>query len=190
MDSAGRLQLGSVPDVSTSEGLVAVVSSPGTPSVLSSVVDSPSNEATLTLVTDDDSNHHILVCRGAVLRGTTEADRTAMTTCFGIARAVVLDGITVGDVQAGLDNTRHARTLTALFRARLLVDTTESTTQRMVFLVVEGGSVSEEEEQDLQSQVEELYAAVALEKEEASAFQDAYKLHVVSTTSAEDSSKV
>ena len=41
----------------------------------------------------------------------------------------------------------------------------------MVFLAVEGGSVSKEEEQDSQSQVEELYAAVALEKEEVSAFQ-------------------
>ena len=50
MDSAGSLQLGSVSDVSTSEGLVAVVSSPGTPSVLS--VAEPSNEATPTLAGD------------------------------------------------------------------------------------------------------------------------------------------
>ena len=109
-----------------------------------------------TLVTDDDSNHHILVCRGPILRGTTKADRTAMATCFGVTRAVVLDGIT---------------DLDSPFWACLLVDTTESTPQTMVALVVEGGSVSEEEEQDLQNQVEELYAAVALEKEEVSAFQ-------------------
>ena len=50
MDSAGSLQLGSVPSVSTSEGLVAVVSSQGTPSVLA--VAEPSTEATLTLAGD------------------------------------------------------------------------------------------------------------------------------------------
>ena len=181
MDSAGRLQLGTVPDVSTSEGLVAVVSSPGTLSVLS--VAAPSDDEALAL-TDD---NRFLVCRGAILRGTTEADRTALATCFCVAGAVVVDGITVGDVQAGLANSRHARTLTALFRARFIGS--EGTKPQTIILVV-GGSVGEAEEEDLQGQVEELYAAVALEREEAPAFQDSYKLQVLSATSEEDSSKV
>ena len=61
-------------------------------------------------VTDHDSNHHILVCRGAILHGTTEADRTAMVTCFGVARAVVLDGITDLDGPlSGAFASRHHR---------------------------------------------------------------------------------
>jgi hypothetical protein len=200
MDASGSLRLGALPEISTVEGLIAVITSPGTPSVLS--VDPPSIDASISLVVNDSESSDTkvlptLVCRGAVLGTTSLADRMAMATCFTVAGAVVIDGITLGDVENGLQHGRHARTLTALFQARLAV---QAETIQTLLLVVGGENDEENDnaaddddeamEQHLQRQVQALYDAVALEKKESPSFADRYKIQVIAATSSQDSSKV
>jgi hypothetical protein len=79
-------------------------------------------EAVVSILENGDT----LVCRGCMLRdGTTSAtSHQALAACSTISQCLVLDGITLGDVQAGLRHTRHARTLSALFRSRAALSQT------------------------------------------------------------------
>jgi hypothetical protein len=175
MDSKGSLQLQSIPTISSN--LVAVISSPGTPSFVSTP---PVNDDVLTLT---DAN--LLVCQGATLGETTVACIHALAACARVASCLVVDGLTVGDVQAGLFNSRHARTLTALFRGKQ-----KSTAPQTIVLVVQG-DVEEIETEQVKAQVRSLYEAVAVESAtKVPSFEDAYKLEVLSANSKADAVKV
>ena len=124
LDDAGRLL--SVPSsASTADGVVAVVSSPGTPSQLLST--DPSN--VLELMKESPST---LVCRGATLSGMSPEDRTSISVCSLLADCIVIDGVTGGDIESGFRTSRHARTLTGLFRARLRAGDSEESDRKSV----------------------------------------------------------
>jgi len=194
--SGSSLQVqGISPSLQTSDGIVTIVSSPGTPSSLLSEV--PDNEA-LTL----DSQHSPprLVCRGATLGGTSDPERTSLATCSLVTGAVIVDGVTVGDVEAGLQNSRHARTLTALFRARVKLqeDTSEdgektNTKQTLMIGIIDQGADVDAVAKDVEEAVRLLYNAAAAEKKGAASFEETYDIKVVplsSVSEAEDVSMV
>lgn len=114
MDKSGKLQ--AIPG-EVDSGIVSVVTSPGMPAV---VLQRESGAMTAPLGVMD--NGSTLVCQGASL-GTVSASDEITSTCLSLCGAVsdcmVLEGITVGDVDGGILNSRHARTLAALFRVRL-----------------------------------------------------------------------
>lgn len=184
MDASGSLNR-QIPDISTSNGIVAVVSSPDTPSFLGE--DATSEEE--LLVWNDDSQ--CLNCRGATLSATSAPERTSLGTTSLIANAVVIDGITEGDVEMDLRSSRHARTLTALMRARLAAskdESLENNKQTLILGVL--GPVDEAVESVLTDEVTSLFEAAAAEASEDVDFDDLYDIVVVSVQSQADGSEV
>lgn len=166
MDSAGGLRL-KIPSISTSTGVVSVVSSPGTSSFL------VSSDDVLSLESEDSP---LLVCRGATLSGTSNVERTALATCSLVSGAILVDGITEGDVEAGWRNSRHARTLTALFRARIAL---EPDGKQSLILGIKG-QIDSSGESTLRSEVKALFDATAAESEGKVSFSDFYDISIVS----------
>jgi len=176
MDASGSLNR-QIPDASTSDGIVAVVSSPDTPSFLG-------DASTEFLAWDDSSNR--LTCRGATFDSASAHERMSLGTISLVADAIVLDGITEGDVEMDLRMSRHARTLTALMRARLALD---SPAKQTLFLGVLG-PVDEAVESVLADEVQSLFAATVAEAGQDVKFEDTYEVVVVPVQSQADASQV
>jgi hypothetical protein len=143
MDSTGRIRSDASLTSGGSSGLVTIVTSPGMTSTL--IATEIDKEAVVSVLENGDT----LVCRGCTLRdGTTSAtSHQALAACSTISQCLVLEGITLGDVQAGLRHTRHARTLSALFRSRAALSQTAAapTSKQVLVLAV---SVHENEPLD------------------------------------------
>jgi len=189
MDASGGLRLNKIASsgASTTDGVVSVITSPGTDSFL---VSSAADEDAAVLAFDGDAPR--LICRGATLRGTSASERSALAITSLVSDAIVVDGITEGDVQAAGfgKNTRHARTLTALFRARLAFleasSSSQAPGQQTLILCVK--SSSEDSFDDVLAQeVRALFEATAAEsKESDTSFDDLYDVKVVLVTSNEE----
>lgn len=177
MDASGSLNR-QIPDVSTSGGVVAVVSSPDTPSFLG-------ESSTELLAWDDTSNR--LTCRGATFASAASApERTSLGTTSLAANAIILDGITEGDVEMDLRMSRHARTLTALMRARLAMDSPPK--QTIILGVL--GPVDEAVESVLTDEVQSLFEATAAEANKEAEFEEMYEVVVIPIQSQADASNV
>jgi len=173
MDSSGALHR-QIPIVSTASGVVAIISSPGTPSLLGT------SDEILSLMPGDTP---CLSCRGATLTVASAPERMSLTTTSLVAGAVIVDGITEGDVEIGLQNTRHARTLTALLRTRLALDS--GSRQTLILGVL--GPVDEETEASIRSEIREIFDATAAESNERTpSFADMYEVIVLSLQSEGD----
>lgn len=189
MGASGSLRLNKIASsgVSTIDGVVSVITSPGTESLL--VTSAPDEDADCVLAFDGDVPQ--LICRGATLRGTSAAERSALAITSLVSDVIVIDGITEGDVQAAGfgKNTRHARTLTALFRARLASSSDAPGKQALILCVK---SSSEDSFDDVLAQeVRDLFEATAAEaKESQTSFDDLYDVQVVSVTSKDDASQI
>ncbi len=169
MDSSGGLRL-KIPSISTGAGVVSVISSPGTSSLLST------SDDVLSLESEDPP---CLVCRGATLSGTSAVERSALATCSVVSGAILIDGITEGDVEAGWRNSRHARTLTALFRARIALESSTTNAKQTLILCIKG-EVDSSAESGLRAEVKGLFDATAAESEGKVAFSDFYNVIVAS----------
>jgi hypothetical protein len=176
MDESGSLHR-QIPDVSTSNGIVAVVSSPDTPSLLGGSADG-------FLCWDDSSNR--LTCRGATLSAASAAERTSLATTSLVAGAIVIDGITEGDVEMDLRMSRHARTLTALIRARLALDSDSK--QTLILGVL--GPVDEAIEIVLTDEVQSIFEATAAETNAKVEFEAMYDVVVLSVQTPTDARQV
>lgn len=188
MDASGGLRLNKIASsgVSTTDGVVSVITSPGTESFL---VTSASDEDGASVLAFD-SDVPQLICRGATLSGTSAAERSALAITSLVSDAIVIDGITEGDVQAAGfgKNTRHARTLTAIFRARL-ASSTDATGKQALILCVKSSS-QESFAAVLTQEVRDLFEATAAEaKESQTSFSDLYDVQVVSVMSKEDAAE-
>lgn len=173
MDSAGgNFKTSTIPASAQTRSLVTVISSPGTTPALV--------DANEILELDDNQR---LICRGATLSGATDAERTSLAACSLIAKAIVLDGITVGDIEAGLQNSRHARTLTALFKTRVKLQDVAVSKQTLVLAVI---GEEDYDEKDVQKAVKAIYDAVAVERKNAANFGDVYTVKVVSASNAQE----
>ena len=176
MDESGSLHR-HIPDVSASNGIVAVVYSPDTPSFLA--------DASSGILSWDDSSNR-LSCRGATLSAITSSERTSLATTSLVAGAIVIDGITEGDVEMDLRMSRHARTLTALIRARLALD---SASKQTIILGVLG-PVDEAVETVLIDEVQSIFEAAAVGTSEKVDFEDMYNILVVSLQTQDDAKQV
>lgn len=111
VDSTGSLnKASSLPPTTLKSGIVALLTSPGTtgsffPSVSTVVVD---------------NNDSIIKAPGASLEESTGLARGIGAAAAGtLADAIVLGGVTMGDLETGLAGTRHGRTLAELFSSVL-----------------------------------------------------------------------
>lgn len=205
IDSSGALQAQRIPDTKLVGGgkkgtVITIVSSPGTPSAL---VENGGLDPDVSLSLDDqnDDSSIVLYAKGAVLAGASEADDLALQTVSLVSNVLLLDGVTAGDVEAGLTQTRHARTLLSLFRARVRAETSDDedstkTKQQTLVMGLIGEGVQEEEitEEMVREDIKQLYnAAVAAENKPGktiSSFEQAYDIQVVSVATVEDAQKV
>jgi hypothetical protein len=178
IDSSGSLRL-KIPDVSTAEGIVAVIASPDTSSLLTSSADTLSLEGS-------GSTSPFLTCKGATLSATSSPERISLATTSLVADAILIDGLTLGDVEAGWRSSRHGRTLTALFRARVLL---QSTSKQTLILCVKG-AVDASTQSTLKSEVKELFDAAAEESAGGQSFNQMYNVEVVSVATAEEADEV
>jgi hypothetical protein len=211
MDPSGSLRL-KIPSIPTSRGVVSIITSPGTTSYFTSL--SQDSDSILTLLDDDVESSSgddassattttTLICRGATLKGTSSAERSALSTTSWVSDAIVVDGITAGDVEAaGWRNTRHARSLTAIFRSRLMMMKTTTTTasprrkQALILCVKVSNTDSSSSpslsslEPALQKEIRALFEATAAETNDKNAFDSLYDVTVVSVRTHTDAEQV
>jgi hypothetical protein len=198
MDASGGLRLNKITysSISTADGVVSVITSPGTDSLLVTSVTEEDGAAILALSSsssDDDVPR--LICRGATLRGTSAAERSALAITSLVSDAIVVDGITEGDVKAAGfgKNTRHARTLTALFRARLtfLESSSVVDANRQALILCVKSTSDDSFDAVLAQEVRTLFEATAAEAKESNIlFDDLYEVRVVSVTNEEEAKEV
>ena len=91
----------------------------------------------------------------------SDPECVSLAMCSLTAAAIVLDGITEGDVEAGFRNSRHAITLSAIFRARVILGDDAEPAKQTLILCLEGQDISEK---DMKKEVTSLYSAAAAEK--------------------------
>jgi hypothetical protein len=179
MDTLGGLRL-KIPTIPTKEGVVAVITSPS------------SMNSLLTAYNDNDNvlalENNRMICRGATLQTMTTAQKNALALTSLVANTIVAEGITVGDIKAaGWMNTRHARTLTALFRARLALDATSY--QQTLVLCVKSVEL-DTFEKILLSEVKELFEAMLVEAKASASFSEMYTVVVRSLTGEAEAQEV
>lgn len=179
----------------TVTGIFTIIQSPGTPNKLVLMDEEDREDATSVVLRhwDDD----VLICRGATLAppvedgSATTATNKALAMCGVVSDCCIVTGITMGDVESGLANTRHARTLSTIFRAQLALDNSkekkeeeeeEQNTTKTIILTIPKSKVTEDEEATLSKAVESLYqAAVAAGKPNGKVpnFKDMYELIIM-----------
>eukprot|EP00545_Synedropsis_sp_CCMP1620_P000616 CAMPEP_0119005948 /NCGR_PEP_ID=MMETSP1176-20130426/2024_1 /TAXON_ID=265551 /ORGANISM="Synedropsis recta cf, Strain CCMP1620" /LENGTH=532 /DNA_ID=CAMNT_0006957813 /DNA_START=69 /DNA_END=1667 /DNA_ORIENTATION=+ len=199
VDSSGSMIHRQIPDVSTSSGIVGIITSPGTPSPTGSVAADSTDFLSWT-----DQNQ--LSCRGSNAAASSAGERLSLCTTSIVAGAIVVEGITEGDLEMGLRHSRHARTLTALFRTKQCTTTGGSTdtatgdddddddtsssdaAPQTLILGVMGDNV---DEAAVEKEVLSIFEAVAVEQLKGkSSFSDSYSLVVVTLQTPEDAQSV
>ena len=101
-------------------GIVALLSSPGTPDAFS-IPRTTTSASCVNVDVDDDGL--IIRAPGASLedRGSSLARGVGAAAASCVSGAVILTGVTLADVEVGLDGTRHGRTLAEIFGASVLL---------------------------------------------------------------------
>jgi len=184
LDITGKIKR-PIPTVSTkNSGVVSIIKSPGTPSVLPGVID----DSHLSLI-EDENKQTLLSCRGSTMSTASTAERLALCTTSLVSNVVILEGVTDGDLEMGLRNSRHSRTLTAIFRARHRLDADRK--QTLIIGLSNLGEVTEDVTNSLMKEVEGIYDAVAEENpDEEASFSDLYDSRVVSLQSTGNAEEV
>lgn len=182
LDSSGKIQH-PIPRLSTSLGVVSIINSPGTPSALPDV---SIDDSYLTLL--EDEQKPLLCCRGSTMSTSSAAERLSLCTTSLVSSVVIVDGITDGDVERGLRDSRHSRTLTALFRARYCLDKENRQTLFIGLLIDE---VTEDITKKVNAEIKDIFQAVAEENpRESISFSDLYDMKIVPLTSSANAEEV
>jgi len=158
VDSKGSLTKALLPTPSE-KGIVALICSPGTPSLLF--------PSTSTVNVDEDGG--VIRAPGASLEdsGSALARGVGAAAAGSVAGAVVLTGVTIADVEAGLDGTRHGRTLAELFASVLKTEYGKgnnnggTTPVALTIAVQSEGSNDVLDSDDIKGCIEEIFAGVA-----------------------------
>ena len=175
-------------DRSLSSGVIGIITSPGTPSPSGLNEESSTfNDDDPNLSLRDSDNECILSCRGATLNAASSGERLSLGTTSLVSGAIILDGISQGDVEQGLRHSRHARTLTALFRAKIRFP---SERQLLLLGMVEDVVDKESLEKYIATEVRAIFDAVAVESMEKVSFIDMYDLQIVALQTPEDAESV
>lgn len=160
-------------------GIVTVVTSPGIPSLLLSDDDADGevDDAHLSV-----TNEGTMFCRGLTLGMSDAISCDCLAVCSTVSDAIILEGITMGDVEAGLRNSRHSRTLTALFRSRTIPDSSITENKQTLILSVMGDSDDDDvNESRVEPEIQTLFKAVTVGNK-AKSFNDLYDLLIVPVT--------
>lgn len=184
VDSSGSLTKSLIPSSDSNGGLVALLSSPGTPSLFSS--SSTTNTVNI--------ENNIINAPGASLEESSGllSRGIGAAAAGSIAGAVVLTGVTLADVEAGLEGTRHERTLAELFAAVLRTGTKREGPATLLIAVQ---SSSSNDSGDLNSEeidecIEEIFDGIAAAFGVDEEFGDYFVVQSILVSSNEDVTKV
>ena len=188
--SSASLRLSAIPSDKTTEGgLVSIIASPGTASYLTTTFNDDSSSSSVLAWNAQDAT---LLCRGATLSDSTSTTTAqALATTSVVASSLILDGITGGDAQH-LSESRHASTLTALFRAKLTTVSNNNNHKQTLILVLSSSIDSNNQEDELKRQLQSLLEATAVDCGTATtpSLDDLYDVVIQSVTSAAEAKEV
>jgi len=142
-----------------------------------------------------------IACRGATFEAASKAERMSLTTTSLVADAIIVDGVTEGDLEMGLSNSRHARTLTALMRSRLMLasddgseeDEEESPTIAQTIYLGVLSTGDDIDKDAIEKEVTAIYEAIAAEsddEESSAAFEELYTIEIVPLQSESDGNEL
>jgi hypothetical protein len=178
IDSTGALTRTSIPQSSIGNGIVAVLSSPGTPSYFSS--GDNANEVTLS----SQGSVSILSSPGATLAGTSSLSKgSGAAAAASVAGSIIVSGITESDLENGLDDTRHGHTLTAIFKQKI-----QSVSQEKITLIIAVPAGSDES--IVLSHVHAIFDTATAELGSEAKFDDLYDVVVENVSSEADAQRV
>jgi hypothetical protein len=112
----------------------------------------------------------------------------SLVTSTLVAGSIVLDGISVGDLEAGMRDSRHGRTLSAIFRARLSPavesegDSDDGLGSKQTLMLPVKAEELPLAEATIASDVTSLFTAAALACGSSLSFGQLYELKIVSYT--------
>lgn len=176
IDASGSLTRASVSQTSLGNGIVAVLSSPGTKSFFAGSDDG------VTL--SSSGGVSILSSPGATLSGTTSLTKgNGAAAASAVAGSIIITGITESDLEYGLDDTRHGHTLTGIFRAKIQ---SSSTSKTKLILAVPSDVDQDKIIQDVKTVFKTSNAEIGGD----ASFDDLYEVLVEKVSSAADAEKV
>lgn len=180
IDATGTLTRTSIPQSSIGNGIVAVLSSPGTPSYFSSGDGDNANEVTLS----SQGSVSILSSPGATLSGTSSLSKgSGAAAAASVAGSIIVSGITESDLENGLDDTRHGHTLTAIFKQKIQCVSLEKVT---LIIAVPAGS----DESSVLSHVHAIFDTATAELGSEANIDDLYDVVVENVSSEADAQRV
>ena len=171
---------------SVSGGIVALLSSPGTPSNLF-----PSTSATTTTVTIE---NNVISAPGASLEESSGllARGIGAAAAGSVAGAVILTGVTLADVEVGLDGTRHGRTMAELFTSVLRMGKRkeEGGGPATLFIAVQSTSATSLNADEIENGVKEIFDGVASAIGVDDELSDYFKVQSMLVSNSDDVAKV
>ena len=167
---------------------MSIIASPGTASYLTTTFNDDSSSSSVLAWNAQDAT---LLCRGATLSSSDGKTTQALATTSVVASSLIVDGITGGDAQH-LSESRHASTLTALFRAKLATVPNHSNNNKQTLILVLSSSNTPQQKDELKRQLQSLLEATAVDcgKETAVRLDDLYDVVIQSVTSAAEAQEV
>lgn len=177
VDSKGTLTRTSIPQSSLGNGIVAVITSPGTKSFFDF-------EDGVTVNRYDDVS---VVCSpGATQVGSSLISKgNGAVAASSVSGSIVVCGITEGDLEFELADTRHGQTLTGIFRARL---SSKEVEEEIVTLIIT--IPIDVDDSKIISEVNHIFECTKAEFGSNIDFEDLYRIEVETVVSEADAIKI
>ncbi len=185
INANGVLTHSSISDSSfgSSQGIVGIISSPGTQSPFDS------GEGGVTLSSYEGVS--ILSSPGATLSGTTPLAKGNGAAAVGsVAGSIILSGITESDIENGLHASRHGHTLTGIFRVKVdsAADEGEDVKKTKLFLIFP--QCDDLDEDGVKKDVESVFESVLAEKNVDINFDSVFEINIAQVANEDDAKKV
>ncbi len=179
IDSTGAIARTSISQSTIGNGIVAVLTSPGTKSYFNDEVDDVVTLSSYNGVS-------ILSSPGATLTGTSSlAKGNGAAASSAVAGSIILSGITASDLEQGLDDTRHGQTLIGIFKQKIQDGGEEKTT-----LIVAVPGSTEVDEEVIMSDIKGIFDSACAEVGAVVDISDVYDVSVENVDSEADAERV
>ena len=170
------------------KGIVALLTSPMTSSTNSPL------ELTTLIGSNNNNNSLLITSPGATSTGGSALSKGNGAAAAGLlSGCIVISDITTSDLENGLDDTRHGKTLLQLFSTRLESTDTQTSTPTKLILAIPPSSCTEE---SIQQNVEAIFdsAVAGMEQDNSSTktptLQDLYTVEIITVETDSDMNKV
>lgn len=184
IDATGALDRSTnIPSSTGNNGIVAVLTSPGTPSFFDS------SDGGVTLMSTN-NGITVLSSPGATLSGISSLARgNGAAAASIVSGSLILSGVTESDLEYGLDDTRHGHTLSQIFKASIEDSADDESIQpKSLFLVAPAGAEIDEDE--VKADLLAIFETVKAEVGGQSTFDDLFALQIESVESEADAEKL